>query len=167
MFTSRIKYIVLVSPLLAVMFAGCSTMKSDKNQPPPPAAPPAEAAAPAPAPAPTPKPETIVIEGVNFDFDKDTLKSSAAPILDRAAVMIKAHPDVRFSVSGHTDSIGSDQYNEDLARRRATTVRDYLVEHGVESGRLDVQSYGETKPVADNATTDGRAKNRRVEIGPL
>ena len=122
--------------------------------------------APEPAPAPEPKPEKIVIEGVNFDFDKDTLKPRATDILDHAVSVIQQHPDMQFSISGYTDSTGSDQYNEDLARRRANAVRDYLVQHGVASGRLDVSSYGERNPVADNATKEGRARNRRVEIDP-
>ena len=160
--------ILLISLLAGLMLAGCA-MDTDKNQPPPPAAPPVEAApmpAPEPAPAPEPKPEKIVIEGVNFDFDKDTLKPRATDILDHAVSVIQQHPDMQFSISGYTDSTGSDQYNEDLARRRANAVRDYLVQHGVASGRLDVSSYGERNPVADNATKEGRARNRRVEIDP-
>ena len=111
-------------------------------------------------------PETIVLEGVNFDFDKATLKPEAVDILDHAVTVIQRYPDKRFSISGHTDNYGSDQYNEDLAQRRSSTVRDYLVQHGVESSRLDVSSYGERMPVADNTSKQGRAKNRRVEIAP-
>jgi len=166
------KRVLLASPLMGLILIGCTTME-DKNQPPPPVAPPVEAAAPAPAPAPepapapAPKPEVIVLEGVNFDFDKDTLKPSATEILDHAVSVIQQHPDMRFSVSGYTDSIGSDAYNDDLSLRRANAVRDYLTQHGVAANRLDVSSHGESNPVADNATKEGRAKNRRVEIAPL
>jgi len=160
---------LLISSLAGLMLAGCA-MDSDKNQPPPPVAPPVEAAAPAPvpepAPTPAPKPEKIVLEGVNFDFDKDTLKPSAIDILDHAVTVIQQYPEMTFNISGHTDSTGSDQYNDDLSLRRAKAVRDYLLQHGVASGRLDVSSYGEKNPVADNATKEGRARNRRVEIAP-
>ena len=166
-----IKCTLLTSPLLVLMLTGCSTM-GDKNQPPPQAAAPQEyiapaptvAVAPVPAPAPMAKPEKIVIEGVNFDFDKDTLKPRATDILDHAVSVIEQNPGMRFGISGHTDSIGSDQYNDDLSVRRANAVRNYLVQHGVASNRLDVSSYGERNPVADNATKEGRAMNRRVEI---
>jgi OOP family OmpA-OmpF porin len=112
------------------------------------------------------KPEKIVIEGVNFDFDKDTLKPRATGILDHAVTVIQQNPEMQFSISGYTDSTGSDQYNDGLSLRRANAVRNYLVQHGVTSNRLDVSSYGERNPVADNATKEGRARNRRVEIDP-
>ena len=159
------KRMFLTSPLVVLLLTGCSTI--DKNQPPPPVAPPVESAAPAPAPAPEPKPEMIVIDGVNFDFDKATLKPTATEILDHAVTVVQQHPEMRFSVSGHTDSTGSVQYNDRLSLRRANAVHDYLVQHGVASDRLYVSSYGERNPVADNATAEGRAKNRRVEIAPL
>ena len=170
MIKKLMKRMFLTSPLVVLMLTSCSTM-NDKNKPPPPVAPPVEAAAPAPtpepAPVPEPKPEIIVIEGVNFDFDKDTLKPRATETLDHAVTVIQQHPDMRFSISGHTDSIGSDQYNDGLSLRRANAVRNYLVQHGVASNRLDVSSHGERISVADNATAAGRAKNRRVEIAPL
>ena len=173
MMKKLMKQMFLTSSLVGLMLTGCATMDNDKNQPPPPVAPPVESAAPAPAPAPEPAPvpepipETIVLEGVNFDFDKDTLKPMAREILDHAVTVLQQHPGMRFSISGHTDSIGSDQYNDGLSLRRANAVRDYLVQHGVASGRLDVSSHGEMNPVADNATAEGRAMNRRVEIAPL
>jgi OOP family OmpA-OmpF porin len=162
-----IKRMLLTPPLVVLMLSGCTTMQ-DKNQPPPQAAAPKATIAPAPAmviaPAPAPKPEKIVLEGVHFNFDKDTLKPSGAGILDHAVTVIKQNPDMRFNIGGHTDSVGSDQYNEGLAQRRANTVRNYLVQHGVASNRLDVSSYGERNPVASNTTAEGRAENRRVEI---
>ena len=165
-----IKRMFLTSPLIILMLTGCTTME-DKNQPPPPVTPPVEATAPAPmpepAPAPMPKPEKIVLEDVNFDFDKDTLKPSATAILDHAVTVIQQNPEMSFNISGYTDNTGSDKYNEGLALRRANAVRNYLVQHGVSSNRLDVSSYGERNPVADNATKEGRARNRRVEIGPF
>jgi OOP family OmpA-OmpF porin len=164
-----IKRMLLTSPLVALMLSGCSSM-GDKNQPPPQAAAPEAVMAPAPkmaeAPAPAPIPEKIVLEGVHFDFDKSTLKPSGAGILDHAVTVIQQNPDTRFNISGHTDSVGSNKYNDGLSARRANTVHNYLVQHGVASSRLNVSSYGEGSPVASNTTADGRARNRRVEIDP-
>ena len=167
-----IKRIFLASPLVALMLTGCTPM-ANKNQPPPMAEPPSETMSETMylpqdkyVPPSAPEPEMIVLEGVHFDFDKATLKPSAVDTLDHAVNVIQRYPDRRFSLSGHTDNYGSDQYNEGLAQRRSSAVRDYLVQHGVESSRLDVSSYGERMPVADNTSKQGRAKNRRVEIAP-
>lgn len=171
MIKKLIKRMLLTSPLVVLMVTGCTSME-DKNQPPPPVPAPTVYVAPQPPPAPEPapapmaKPEKIVIEGVNFDFDKDTLKPRATGILDHAVTVIQQNPEMQFSISGYTDSTGSDQYNDGLSLRRANAVRNYLVQHGVTSNRLDVSSYGERNPVADNATKEGRARNRRVEIDP-
>jgi OOP family OmpA-OmpF porin len=165
-----IKRMFLASPLVGLMLTGCAPM-ADKNQAPPPVEPPSETMylpqdKYVPPSAPASEPEMIVLEGVHFDFDKATLKPSAVDILDHAVNVMQRYPNHRFNLSGHTDNYGSDQYNEGLAQRRANAVRDYLVQHGVDSSRLDVSSYGERMPVADNATKQGRAKNRRVEIAP-
>jgi len=160
----------LILPLAGLIFTGCA-MGGDKNQPPVAVAPPVQAAPappppPEPAYVPEPEPEKIVLDGVNFDFDKSTLKPRATAILDHAVNVMKQHPDRKFSIEGHTDSIGSDQYNEGLAQRRVDAVRNYLVQHGIASHRIDVSSYGERNPVASNETEEGRARNRRVEIDP-
>ena len=170
MVKTMMKRIFLISPLMILMVSGCTPMV-DKNQAPPPVAPPSETMYQpqdeyVPPSAPVTEPEMIVLEGVNFDHDKATLKPSAVNILDHAVNVMQRNPDRRFSIDGHTDSNGTDQYNEGLARRRANAVRDYLVQHGVDAGRLDVSSHGERMPVADNATKQGRAMNRRVEIAP-
>ena len=161
-----LKRIFLVMPLAVLIVAGCAT--TDKNQPPPPAEPPMEAMAPTgPAPVMEPEPETIVLRGVNFDTDEDTLKPQAIPILDNAVNVINQYPDRHFGIQGHTDSRASDAHNDDLSLRRAQRVRDYLVSHGVDSEQLYVSSYGERVPVASNTTDAGMAENRRVEIIPL
>jgi OmpA-OmpF porin, OOP family len=147
--------------VLAFALAGCSTMS--KNEPPPAV----EPVAVAPPPAYVPVPEKIVINGVNFDFDKSTLKPVARDILDHAVTVIQPSASSRFRISGHTDSVGSDAYNQGLSERRAKSVGDYLVEHGVQAQRLDAVGYGESRPVATNDTVEGRAKNRRVEIDPI
>ena len=84
--------------------------------------------------------------------------------LDEATEVLRQYPDIRVEVAGHTDSIGSDQYNQGLSERRAKSVFDYLVGNGIDSGRLNSRGYGESAPIADNATREGRQRNRRVEL---
>ena len=74
---------------------------------------------------------------------------------------------MKVEVAGHTDSIGTDEYNQGLSLRRAEAVRNYLVDKGIAADRLSIKGYGESQPVADNATADGRFMNRRVELIPL
>jgi OOP family OmpA-OmpF porin len=131
-----------------------------QHEEPPPPPPPAKA----PAPAPRPTAEKIVLRGVNFDFDKATIRPDAKVILDEAATQLSKNPDVRVSVEGHTDSVGKDAYNQKLSERRAGSVKSYLVGKGVSESRLSTVGYGESKPVASNNTKDGRALNRRVEL---
>jgi OmpA-OmpF porin, OOP family len=126
-------------------------------------------AAPAPAPAaqpPAPTKKKIVLRGVNFDFNKADIRKDAAPILDEAANILKDNKDVRVSVQGHTDAVGSDAYNMKLSMRRADSVKRYLAGKGVAADRLATEGFGESKPVASNDTADGRAQNRRVELVP-
>ena len=136
------------------------------EEPPPPPPPPAPAAEPAPAPAPPAQvAEKIILRGVNFDFDKDEIRSDAAVILDEAAgILTGAHPGARVRIEGHTDSTGPEAYNQGLSERRANSVRSYLVSHGVDASRLTTVGYGESRPLADNGTREGRALNRRVEL---
>jgi outer membrane protein OmpA-like peptidoglycan-associated protein len=115
-------------------------------------------------PPPAPMKKKIILRGVNFDFDKATLRPDARPILDEAVRVLKEEPSIRVSVEGHTDAVGTDAYNQGLSQRRAATVRGYLVDHGIDAGRLSSVGFGESKPVASNDTADGRAQNRRVEL---
>lgn len=131
---------------------------------PAPAPAPAYVAPPAPAPAPAPK--TLVLEGVNFDFDKSFIRADDFDNLDQDVATLKDWGDVKVEVAGHTDSIGTDQYNMGLSQRRAEAVRNYLVSKGIAADRLSINAYGESQPVADNATAEGRFKNRRVELVP-
>jgi outer membrane protein OmpA-like peptidoglycan-associated protein len=112
------------------------------------------------------KEEVIVIRDVLFEFDSARLTTADKLRLDKIATRLKAEaPSARLSVTGHTDSRGSDTYNQKLSERRAHSVTDYLVESGIaRSSFVSVQGAGETQPVADNNTADGRAMNRRVEI---
>jgi OOP family OmpA-OmpF porin len=105
-----------------------------------------------------------VLRGVNFDFDKSNIRADARPVLDEAIATLKAEGGVAVIAEGHTDSKGTDAYNQKLSERRANSVRDYLVRGGISAGRIKVVGYGESRPVADNKTEDGRAQNRRVEL---
>ncbi|MBW8307275.1 MAG: OmpA family protein [Thiobacillus sp.] len=137
------------------------------------AAEPVAAPAPAPAyvaPAPAPEPaapQKLVLEGVNFDFDKATLRQEDIGSLDNDVATLKSWGDVDIEVAGHTDSMGSDAYNMKLSKQRAEAVRNFLISRGVAADRLTAKGYGESQPVADNATEEGRFKNRRVELAPL
>ncbi|MHB0974649.1 MAG: OmpA family protein [Thiobacillus sp.] len=122
--------------------------------------------APAPTPAPAP-PQKLVLEGVNFDFDKATLRQEDIAIIDRDVASLDSWGNVNIEVAGHTDSRGSDAYNMNLSQQRAEAVRNYLVSKGIAADRLSAKGYGESQPVADNATDEGRFKNRRVELVPI
>ena len=118
-----------------------------------------------------PVPVSIDLKGVNFDFDKATLRPDAVSILSEATEILKRYPDLRVEVAGHTDSKGKDAYNQKLSERRAQTVYDYLTNNGVDASRLiGPIGYGESRPLAPNTNADGsdnaegRAKNRRTEL---
>ncbi|MES2975899.1 MAG: OmpA family protein [Pseudomonadota bacterium] len=148
----------------------------------PPPAPPMAAPAPAPAPvaprtAPTPPPppppappappaatKVTYAADAFFDFDKSVLKPEGKAKLDDLTGKIK---DINLEVIiavGHTDSVGSDAYNQKLSVARSEAVKAYLVSKGIEKNRVYTEGKGEKQPVADNKTSEGRAKNRRVEI---
>ena len=139
-------------------------------EPAPVAAPPAPApvAAPEPAPlAPVAEPApvmTLVLEGVNFDFDKAVIRPGDYARLDQNVDALKKWGDVEVEVAGHTCNIGTDAYNLGLSQRRAEAVRNYLIGKGVSADRLTAKGYGESQPAVSNATREGRAQNRRVEL---
>lgn len=112
------------------------------------------------------KEEVIVIRDVRFMFNSAKLTAADKMHLDKVASRLKDEaPGARLSVTGHTDSVGRDTYNQKLSERRAHSVVDYLVERGVpRSSFVSVRGAGESQPVADNKTEDGRSMNRRVEI---
>ena len=103
-------------------------------------------------------------EGVTFDVGSYTLKPQFRATLDDIANSLKQYPDSLIDVYGHTDSTGSESFNQTLSENRARTVASYLATRGVSSARIRSQGFGETMPVADNATEEGRRQNRRVEI---
>ncbi|WP_374407382.1 outer membrane protein OmpA [Hydrogenophaga sp.] len=133
---------------------------------PAPVAAPAPTPAPAPAPAPAAPAATKVTYAADafFDFDKAVLKPEGKAKLDDLAGKVKGiNLEVVIAV-GHTDSKGTDAYNQKLSVKRAEAVKAYLVSKGIESNRVYTEGKGEGQPVADNATKEGRAKNRRVEV---
>jgi outer membrane protein OmpA-like peptidoglycan-associated protein len=130
-------------------------------EPAPPAPPPVAQTAPPPAP---PVRKKIVLRGVNFDFDKADIRFDARPVLDEAIATLKQEGTIAIVAEGHTDSRGTDEYNQALSLRRAKAVRDYLVAGGIDAARIQVEGYGESRPVASNDTDDGRAQNRRTEL---
>jgi outer membrane protein OmpA-like peptidoglycan-associated protein len=127
-----------------------------------------------PAVVPTPRPvvappappmrEPISFHSVHFDFDKADLKPAAKAELDRTVKVMMDNPDVVLELQGNTDNIGSDKYNAALGHRRANSVFKYLTAKGVKADRLKELSFGKVKPVASNATEEGRALNRRVDL---
>ena len=103
-------------------------------------------------------------DNITFDFNSSTLKSQFYPVLNDVAATLNEYNQTRIEVTGHTDSVGSESYNQDLSMRRADSVASYLSSQGVSRGRMAVNGAGETRPVASNDTESGRAQNRRVEI---
>jgi OOP family OmpA-OmpF porin len=129
-------------------------------------------AAPAPAPAPAP------IEGLDakgawrvdeayFDFDKVIIKPEAFDFLDKIVNVLKSRPELSVNIHGHTDSIGTKAYNDDLSLRRANAVKTYLMNRGIDGNRLHCEGFGFSNPAASNKTDKGRALNRRVELFPI
>ncbi|WP_313085054.1 OmpA family protein [Pseudomonas sp.] len=124
---------------------------------------------PAPAPIvdnePEPEPELVRVElDVKFDFDKAKVREESYSDIKNLADFMQQYPQTSTTVEGHTDSVGTDQYNQRLSERRAQAVREVLVnQYGVSGQRVDSVGYGETRPVADNSTEQGRQINRRVE----
>jgi OmpA-OmpF porin, OOP family len=140
-----------------------------------------EPAAPPPQPAPEPAPAlrtpqanelngaragdvVVLLEGVNFEFDSARLLPNATEILDESVTVLNRRPEIKVDIVGHTCNIGTDQYNQGLSERRAQSVYDYLVANGIAPDRLTTRGMGETQPAHSNATREGRAKNRRVEL---
>ena len=108
--------------------------------------------------------DIIRLPGVNFENGSDVLLSGTEHVLQNAATTLNNYPDLQIEVAGHTDSAGAGDLNYGLSERRAKTVRNYLIRYGVAEDRLIAVGYGESQPVADNATAEGRATNRRVEL---
>jgi OOP family OmpA-OmpF porin len=135
--------------------------------------------APAVVPTPVPAPAPVVVQpvyknivnenivrldGANFATSSAQLAKSANVKLDEVVNAAKQYPDAKFDVSGHTDSRGKKVVNQKLSEKRATSVKQYLLSHGVAADRISTAGYGDTQPIADNKTSAGRAANRRVDV---
>lgn len=107
---------------------------------------------------------TLTFSNVLFRFDSAELTEAAQPPLDRLAAFLRQYPDQRVSIEGHTDSLGPEEYNRELAQRRAQSVADAMSARGIDAARMTIISYGESQPVASNETQAGRRQNRRVEF---
>jgi OOP family OmpA-OmpF porin len=124
----------------------------------------------APLPPVAAKPDAcsqrIVLRGVQFDLDSAAIRPESGPVLDVAVEQLKDCADLKLAIEGHTCSLGTDAYNQDLSSRRANSVREYLLAQGVAPERLTVFGVGEAGPVASNDNEEGRSQNRRVELIP-
>ncbi len=108
--------------------------------------------------------EKIVLNALRFDFDSAAIKPEFFPALDEAVSILQKHPEKKIVVEGYTCRVGTEAYNADLSLKRATSVKEYLIEKGIAPDSLTAKGYGEENPVADNSSTEGRKMNRRVEF---
>jgi outer membrane protein OmpA-like peptidoglycan-associated protein len=106
----------------------------------------------------------VMPSNVTFDVDKEDIKASFYPVLDSVALVLDEYDKTIIDVVGHTDSTGSHQYNQALSERRADSVAKYLISQKVDRVRIETFGMGETRPIADNSTAQGRQLNRRVEL---
>ncbi|MBC7173526.1 MAG: OmpA family protein [Polyangiaceae bacterium] len=105
----------------------------------------------------------VVLEGVHFESNRTTIEADSYPRLDSVVEYMVHTPSARIRVAGHTDNLGDPRRNQALSEARAQAVRDYLVSHGVDRGRIEAVGYGDQRPIASNDTEEGRQKNRRIE----
>ena len=105
-----------------------------------------------------------VIEGIYFDTNRDSIKKKSETKLQNAADILAKFPSIRIEISGHTDSQGNDDYNAELSQRRADAVKQWLIDHGIDGGRLETRGAGENEPIASNKSKSGRGQNRRIEF---
>jgi len=106
----------------------------------------------------------LTLVGVTFDFNQATLRPESAPVLEKAAATLQSLPKLAVEVQGHTDNVGSEDYNQKLSNQRAQSVLAWLTGHGVSASRLTSKGYGKSQPIAANDTDEGRARNRRVDL---
>ncbi|MBF0438459.1 MAG: OmpA family protein [Magnetococcales bacterium] len=108
-----------------------------------------------------------VLENLHFEFNKFVLSPDSYPLLDDVVKVLNKNPSVRVELQGHTDNKGTPEYNDLLSKKRAASVQEYLIAHGIAADRLTSTGFGLTQPLASNEEAEGRAKNRRVELKPL
>jgi outer membrane protein OmpA-like peptidoglycan-associated protein len=137
------------------------------GHPPPPPPPPPLPPPPPPAPkrVEVSQNQIVIHEKIQFETGKAAIRPESFDLLNEVTAVIQANPQItRLSVEGHTDSVGTDNQNQLLSDKRAAAVLKYLVDHGIAAGRLLSKGWGESKPIGDNATEEGREQNRRVEF---
>lgn len=107
----------------------------------------------------------VATQGILFATDSDRIRPESTPTLEEIGAMLAEHPELRLGIEGHTDAAGEADYNQELSDRRAASVKRFLVErYGIDEARLETAGFGESQPVADNATPEGKEQNRRVEL---
>jgi len=107
----------------------------------------------------------VTLYGIQFDFNQATIKPQSEPVLKEVGEFLKQQPDLKLNIQGHTDNVGKAAYNLDLSKKRAESVKTYLVQNfQIDASRLTTEGFGDTKPIAKNDTEQGRAQNRRVEL---
>ena len=107
---------------------------------------------------------TGVIEGINFKTGSADITKNSNVVLDKVVQVLTDYPDVRIEISGHTDNVGKPEFNRELSQKRADAVKQYLINKGIKPERLTAVGFGLEKPIADNKTAAGKAKNRRTEF---
>ena len=153
-----------------ILHPDCGAKMAEPAKPAAPAEPAAPAAPAAPTPPAAPAAPSSVKQAITiqaealFDFDKSVLKPAGKKSIDDAIAKMQQIDVQMVIATGHTDSVGTDAYNQKLSERRATSVKEYMVSKGVAAAKITTLGKGETQPVATNKTAEGRAKNRRVDI---
>lgn len=109
--------------------------------------------------------QIVIHDKIQFETNKAVIKAESFGLLDEITAAVKEAAQIKkLSIEGHTDDVGADKYNQKLSEQRAASVKQYLVEHGVDAARLDSKGWGEAKPIGDNKTEEGKEQNRRVEF---
>lgn len=170
---SKTQLFPLLIALAAITFPACKAKKlvekpapveTEKMYAPTPKPTPPPAPAPAQTPPPPPAKPNYNFSNIQFEFNSAVLKTGSYQALDLAVVEMKKDATVKFVLNGNSSAEGTDQRNMELSVERANSVKTYLVNSGISAGNLTVKGYGESKPIADNTTEEGRVLNRRVEI---
>ncbi len=151
--------------LAALKATPCEKPEPPPPPPPPPPEPPKPAPAPPPPPPPPPPKPVPVFENAYFNENKTNIDPVAAKVLDRDAAILKDNPDIKVEIGGHTDFSGSEIARQKISEKRAESAKKYIMDKfNIPGDRMSIKGYGSQKPIADNKTKEGRAKNRRVEF---
>jgi OOP family OmpA-OmpF porin len=166
------KTILLAGLFAALTMSSCKTKKAVVKPAEPAPAAPAPPPAPPAQPAETPKEEppappakpNFNFSNIQFEFNSGVLKTSSYGTLDKIVAEMKKDPNAKFMINGHSSAEGSAAHNQSLSEDRANAVKGYLTNAGINGGNLEVKGWGESKPLTNNTSEEGRSLNRRVEI---